>query len=84
MPEQRDMATLPIGTRVLIEFGTGAPGCWTEYGTVTGYVKKRLVIALDETAELPDWLGGGWCCEVERERDEVDVVEWACGRETER
>jgi hypothetical protein len=64
-------ATVPVGSRVAFDFGDGSPGGWREDGTVAGYEENRLVIALDETIELPDWLGGGWCCEVEREADEV-------------
>jgi hypothetical protein len=61
---------------VQFEFGDGVFGGWYEEGTVTALRSPGLFeITLDETIELPDWLGGGWCRVVEREPSEVYVVE---------
>lgn len=59
-----------VGDRVRFSFEP----LWAEEGVVLGVVGNLVEIELDETVELPDHLGGGWCRFVQRERNEIEVA----------
>lgn len=58
------------GTPVRVHFECGSP-------STPGHVLSRdgdyLIVDLDETIELTPGDGGGWCCQVGRDVDEVDA-----------
>lgn len=70
MPNDQMADNRWVGERVMFSFDRH----WSEEGTVTAESEGLLTIVLDETLELPDHIGGGWCCEVQRETAEVEVI----------
>ncbi len=73
-PTTEDRRRIRVGTKVLFAFHHD----WWEEGVVTAvdrrfnHARDLLTIELPEAVELPDFLNGGWCIEVQREREEVE------------
>lgn len=58
---------MKVGDRVILRITDG----WGEEGEITGFRDGLVEVTLDETIELPGYLGGGWLRVTDREPCEI-------------